>query len=536
GLLVFFFDDPLLARKTRSKSSSSQSKSRKKKEKVEEKTPEVDEAYYDQIWSLFELGSKKERKDAMGELKKRLKKEPTDGLAHFYLGLMQSEDGPANQAEEHLRSALTAFPDSAEIYFKLGDVVSERKSRQAEARTFFEKAVELDPTHGNALSNLGLMELEAGKNEEAAELLKRAKAADPENLQTILGLGKALYNLHQFQDAIPVLKAALAFDEKNPDPIFLLGKSFEGLGRNAEAAECLEKAKALGHKEMKELIGLALARALADTGKYQEAVGEYKKAVKVASEAAVGWFELAELYQDYGEDEKAVEAYQKTFELDKEKTEAMFRVGMIRKNKEEYEKAIKELEKIAKKKDEWGEQAKEEIELMKEILEELEKERLAEIAATGSNEDREKALLEILAHDKKNLFALEGLRDYYQETGDFGRTKGFILELKKAGHIDKDEADRQVNDLQHRFYSGDDLAALENGMENARQHGDWDEAIKYCKRLQEEAKYQLTQLQTKNKTRGEIYDKARMIKLTRLRIKKLAQEMKDLRREKNKWK
>ncbi len=523
---------------SKKKTGTPSPKAEKKKKTVGAKEIESEDAFFERVWQQYEVGSDKEKKQAMTQLKGLLKKDPGNGMAHYYLGIMTSQEGSASTAEEHLRSALLAFPESEDILFRLGEVLSRKKKNSEEAVSLFEKTLSLNPNNGGALSFLGLKALEEGDLPKAIELLTKAAQFDPENRATYQGLGKALFVSNNPADALEPLKKAIVFDESDGDSHFYLGKSYEALGKVKEASEELEKAKKLGRKdvELKGKVGYDLAAALYDLGKTEEAIKEYQSAIRTATAPAIGWFEIGKIEETRGFLDKAMSAFKKAYELDKKMSEAQFRIGKILRGEKKLKDAIASFEVIAKKKDDWAEKAKNEIEEINALITEDKREQLIEIATTGTEKEREKALFALLEIDKKDRFALEGLRDFYRETGNFHKSKTFILELKQAGHISQEEAKIQVAALQTRFESGEDLAELETRLEDARQHGDWKTAVELNQRLLEEAKLQLVMIQTKNKTRGDIHGKERLIKLTKLRIKKIKEDMADFKRERDKFK
>jgi tetratricopeptide (TPR) repeat protein len=534
-LWVFFlsgWEEPVAA----ARKSSAAARPRKKKEPTvkEDKTPPVDEQYYDKLWTLFELGSTKEKKEAVGELRKRLKKEPTDGLAHFYLGLMLAETGPATTAEQHLRAALTAFPESAETYFKLGEVLSGKKSRAEEARGMFEHALANDPNHAGALAVLGQLALLEGNAELAHDLLLRARASDPENRDAVFGLGNALFLLKRYDEAIPVLEAAAMFDEKDADSAFLIGKCHEALGHTNEAAEFLRKARELGHREMKELVGLDLARALAEAGKYVDAVEEYKKGIKVASAPDIGWFELGDVYQHMGETDLAMKAFQKAFELNNKLTEAVYRIGRMYRDDRKLKEALGAYDVICKAKDQWGDRARTEIEEISEEMIEDERDRLLEIAGDVSETDsaREKAYLALLEINKKDEDALRGMLELTHGRGDYDESKRYAKVMKRYGYLTPKDVELTAQAIDYQHEAGDDIAEMESRLEECKRKGDWKGAIEQHKKLVEQAKkWRDYWADYRPKTEGQRKHQRDALKNAKWRLKSLGQDLKDLRRE-----
>ncbi|MBI3038327.1 tetratricopeptide repeat protein [bacterium] len=413
--------------------------------------------------------------------------------------------GSLKTAQENLAFAAQAYPDSPDVQFQMGKVLSESK-RNDEALGYFEKTLLLDANHSGTLLELGLISLNAGNAEKAIDFLSRARSIEPENGEILKSLGEAFVKIGKFLEAIEILNLALKFDETNAETHFLLGKSFEGIGKSKEASEEFERANSLGKRDLKKMVGYDLGRALFDTGKIEEAISEYKKCIKVATDPATGWFELGKIYESKGDDSNSINAFQKSFELDG-RSEAQFRIGNIH--------------HIAG------------IDQIKEEMAGNKKDQLMEVAGSGTEDEREKALKSLLAMDKKSKDALTGLKDLARERGDIDQVEHYIKELKKAGHLNKRDADIALNELTYRSDSGDDLAVWENRLEDAKRHGNWTEAIRQNEKIKKYAKDQLLSWQTfspKNKAQEE--ERKAMIKATRYRLKLIEAESKDLHTQK----
>lgn len=508
---------------------------RKKKQESASSAASSPERYYETIWQRYQIGTPKERQAVVSELKARSKQDPTDGTCHYYLGMMLAEDGGSKSAEEHLRAAAAAFPESPDVLYCLAEQLLARHKPE-EAAPLYEKIITLSPNHGGALTRLGLKALDEAQYPKALELLTAARAANPDNRETLRGLAVAMHQSARPTEAIDLFKTVLALDEKDPEAWMLLGKSYESQGKVSEAAEALEKAKQFGKKDLdlKNLVGYDLARALYATGKIDEAIKEYQKTIRTATDSATGWFELGRLHDDLRDIDAAIEAYKKCFEADEKRGDAVFRIAELYRSDEKLDEALGALELIVRKKD-WSDKAKALIEEIKAEKTEGDRDNLMELAQGGTEVIREKAYQDLLAIDKKDEAAMEGLKQLAFERGDLDQVRYYIKELKKAGHLTKEQADIQLNELKYREDAGEDLSVWENRLEEYKKDGDWDKAIEMNTKIRQYAQDQLDYWRRYSPTSKEkLATKSQMMKLTKIRLRLIRETMNDLRKEKAK--
>jgi tetratricopeptide (TPR) repeat protein len=539
--LTIGFEPSLWAAKAGSKKKVSAAKmkgEKKKKSAKDDAQKEPDDTFYDNVWRQFEVGSAPEKKDAIAQFKARLKIDPNDGVAHYYLGLMLMQEGKNKPAEEHLRAALVIYPDSADVKAKLAELMGGTRKGSDEATAMYEQLLAENPHHAEALSYLGLKALAEEQAEQAIDLLSRAHVANPENHETIRGLGIAMHNVRRFAEAVDSLKKALVFDDTDAEVHFLLGKCYEQTNKAVEAAAAFERAKALGRKEtnIAGLIGYDLARALRDQGKFEAAIAEYQKAIKTATEPALGWFEIGNIHNSLHDSDKAIDAYKKTYNTDPKQSEAAFLVGKLLRDQNKLEEAIGALELIKSKRDLWGDKAKAEIDEIKAQITGNERDRLMDLASDESETVREKALLQLLEMDKKDEFALAGMRDLCTTRGDLDQAKAYMNAMKKAGYISQSDYQAEVIRIQDRQESGDDLAVWENRRDDFIGKGDWTNAAKMQNKLLQYAiqqrEYWIHYIPKGKNIKEKEAMRKKMISDTRYRIKSIKQDLKDYNRKK----
>ncbi|NLY92485.1 MAG: tetratricopeptide repeat protein [Myxococcales bacterium] len=115
---------------------------------------------------------------------KKLRVEPRSrdraSAYEFYLeGCRLDEDEATfDRAEAAYKRALELDPSLANAVTNLGNLAY-RRGRSEEARAYYTRALEIDPDQPEALYNLGFLALELGNAERAVELFERAIASDP---------------------------------------------------------------------------------------------------------------------------------------------------------------------------------------------------------------------------------------------------------------------------------------------------------------------------------------------------------------------
>lgn len=114
--------------------------------------------------------------EAEEQLLQVLKARPQDLGARFSLATVQFRKGDAKSARQNLESVL-AYQPSASGFYQLGLACTALEDGAAALRAY-ERCLELDKDHSQALVNLANLRLRAGNKQSAERLLRRAIAVD----------------------------------------------------------------------------------------------------------------------------------------------------------------------------------------------------------------------------------------------------------------------------------------------------------------------------------------------------------------------
>lgn len=171
--------------------------------------------------------------EALDYLRQREQVAPGDHQTLVEQGRALAVLGQLEEAEAVLRRAARVRDAAAE--YNLGAVL-DRRGRLAEARTHYERALEIDPFYARAMNNLGVSLDRNGQIEAAVAMLRRATEAAPENAEAFSNLGSALIGARRLPEAIRALETSIALDPDSPDAHNNLGIALAQSGRLADAA------------------------------------------------------------------------------------------------------------------------------------------------------------------------------------------------------------------------------------------------------------------------------------------------------------
>jgi protein O-GlcNAc transferase len=175
----------------------------------------------------------------------------------------------------------------------------------AQAASLYEKVLELNPGHADALHLRGLIASQNGHADRAASLIQRA-------IQ-LTGGNPVYYNN--------------------------LGEVFRRAERLDEAADCYRRALALVPEFPEAHYNLALVlKARAD---FNGAIASYQRAVQGRPNYFSAWYNLANVLREEGRVDRAIEAYRRVLQIKPDHAEANINLGNALKERSDSEGALK---------------------------------------------------------------------------------------------------------------------------------------------------------------------------------------------------
>lgn len=190
------------------------------------------------------------------------------------LGYLGNNPGATTVAEP---SMLPDPKDKIEVQNLIHSaMMADDSGETAEARRYFQQALEKEPDSFLTLSQLGQIEAKLGDAKRAAQLLARAYALRPDDTTVIQSLGLALEESGDLKAARSALETAVKGMPGQYLARTALGRVCAALGDSAAAQDQLEAAILIDGKKPEARI--ALARLLLSQGKKDAALRHLRKA------------------------------------------------------------------------------------------------------------------------------------------------------------------------------------------------------------------------------------------------------------------
>lgn len=168
----------------------------------------------------------------------------TDVKAALAAAQRMYQAGQLHQAKSAFEKVLQLDkkePDSLHclglILFQLGD--------QQEGIRLVKQSVEVRPKHVETLHNLGIMLQRAGDPTAAAASFRKALAINPKSVQAHFGLGNALQETKQYEEAVKSFRQTALLKPDWAEAHFNLGNALRDLFQQEEALQSYKKAVAL---------------------------------------------------------------------------------------------------------------------------------------------------------------------------------------------------------------------------------------------------------------------------------------------------
>jgi tetratricopeptide (TPR) repeat protein len=250
--------------------------------------------------------------EACGCYRRAIAAQPDFALAHNNLGCLLSEKGDFAAALTSCQRALELAPDLAEAHNNLGNALR-GLGRFEEAAAALHRAAQLEPDSAARQTNFGNVLADLRRFEEAVKRYRRAIELNPGFVPAHFGLATRLRLSGDMEAAVESYRTALSLSPGQPLVWNDLGRALRALGHFDEAVGAFRRALAInpdfadayrnlatcrelaaGEMEITRLsalserpdlpieeraaAGFAIAKALDDAERFDEAFAEYDRA------------------------------------------------------------------------------------------------------------------------------------------------------------------------------------------------------------------------------------------------------------------
>lgn len=170
-----------------------------------------------------------------------VKLRPTAADFHVDLGNAYFSLGEMPAAEQAMREALRLNPGHTDALFNLGNLLRQTK-RLPEALGCYSALLERLPNFSNGWNNTGLALLDMGQRKDAQGCFEEAIRLDPRNVLALLNLGTVQHDNGAYIEAIATNRKGIAIDPNYVDLRAHLARSLSAIGRVHEAVGELRRA------------------------------------------------------------------------------------------------------------------------------------------------------------------------------------------------------------------------------------------------------------------------------------------------------
>ncbi len=186
---------------------------------------------------------------AQDALEAALRLRPSDPQTLYALSRVELDRQQFPASERYLRAYLAMRPKDASAHFGLGHLLEMEQQHLDEAKSEFQRSIELQPVQTESYYQLGQIALDAGQPDVAAPLFEKALSRDPHHGGALTGAGILAYRRKDFADARRQLTAAVASSPDFQPAHYYLGLTLARLGEKADSERELQTATDLGRKQ-----------------------------------------------------------------------------------------------------------------------------------------------------------------------------------------------------------------------------------------------------------------------------------------------
>ena len=248
----------------------------------------------------------------------------------FELAVKNHREGKTDIAQELYNQTLKINPSHSQALNNLGMIFKGLGENQ-KAKDCFEKSIEINPNYADAYNNLGMIFKGLGENQKTKKCFEKSIEVDPNYVNAHYNLGVIFKELGENQKAKKCYEKVIELNPNYAVAHYNLGVIFKELGENQKAKECYEKAIKLNpnYADAHNNLGIVF-KELEENQKAKEC---YEKAIKLNPNYAVAHNNLGAIFTELEENQKAKECYEKAIELKPDYLSAHKNLGILLKQK-----------------------------------------------------------------------------------------------------------------------------------------------------------------------------------------------------------
>jgi len=181
-----------------------------------------------------------------------------------------------------------------------------------EAQMEFERSLALNPAHPTASHWYAEYLMTMGRHVEAIARIKNSQELDPLSLIISVAIGRDFYMARRYDDALEQLRRTVELDPNYPVTYWVLGLLLTKMGRYELAI--VEGEKGVKLSGGSPLMKAALAQTFATAGERNQAIQILGDLTNLAKQKYVAPYFFAGIHIGLGEDDRAIEYLEKSYE------------------------------------------------------------------------------------------------------------------------------------------------------------------------------------------------------------------------------
>ena len=194
----------------------------------------------------------------------------------------------------------------------------EQEGQVGKALETYARAEDLDPNFAPVHVRIGNLLLQQEKYDQALDYLLTAKNLDPDSEEVGILLGRLYLAVERHEEAFSELKAVLNRNHENFAAHHCLANVLSNLGKPMEALQEYQKALNNSSSFFKEWIYLERGNLFKKHSLLEDALREYKTALKHNPLNPHARSQLADCYEKQGKGEEAVKHFKVLFKISRE--------------------------------------------------------------------------------------------------------------------------------------------------------------------------------------------------------------------------
>lgn len=228
--------------------------------------------------------------DAVAALTQAVAQAPDNAFSRLNLATSLYMTGDADAALEQYRAAVRLSPGLARAHLGIG-VIAGSRGRDADAIEALTAAVGADPAFVEARFSLANALRRAGRVEEALPHYEAVRRADPTVSQASFGYAIGLVRLGRYREARAELEVAERTFADQPGFAHALARLLAAAPDQSvrDGARALSIAETLLKREATLAVGETMAMALAEVGRFEDAVQWQRDVIAAATKAEQTW-------------------------------------------------------------------------------------------------------------------------------------------------------------------------------------------------------------------------------------------------------